>query len=112
MNPSHHTIDPMQLTLEIGHRAGVLKINGRLDLAASRDVRGLVLWMAEAQLRLVAIDLCDLSLIDSSGIAVLLDGRERAQKRGAEFKLINVPPPILDALDSAGLREVFTVVPA
>ena len=69
----------------------VVRVRGDLDLTAVHEVRSALLVSEAARPRALAIDLGDVTHLDSIGLRVLLDAARRASADGR--RLIVVAPP-------------------
>lgn len=69
----------------------LVRLSGEVDLSWSQQVRQAVLD-ALAKHAAVGVDLSEVSYIDSSGIAALVEGFQSARSRGSRFVLVSVSP--------------------
>lgn len=53
----------------------------------------------------------DVSYVDSSGLAVLIDAMQRIANYGGKFGLIGIRPAVRTVLEIARLDQVFRVYP-
>lgn len=83
-------------------------LGGEVDLSWSSQVRREVL-AALTRAPKVAINLAQVSYIDSSGIAALVEGFQNARGKGQPFELVAVSPAVLAVLKLARLDRVFTI---
>ena len=91
---------------------GVVEIAaaGELDLATSELLREAVDVCCDRDgVRVIILDLCDLSFIDSTGLRVLWHARERAQSIGAELILRSPSAAVQHLLKITKLAGVFAV---
>jgi anti-anti-sigma factor len=92
---------------------GVVEIvaSGELDLATSGLLREAVDVCCERDgLRVLLVDLRDLSFIDSTGLRALWHSRERAQDRGCELVLRSPSEAVKHLLKVTKLEKVFATV--
>ncbi len=83
---------------------------GELDLATSELLREAVdVYCDRAGVRVVMVDVRDLTFVDSTGLRGLLHARERAQSIGAELVLRAPPPALQHLLEIRKLDGVFAV---
>ena len=59
--------------------------------------------------RAVIVDLAGVTMIDSSGIASLLEGFQEARKKGKDFVLAAPGDPVIRVLKLARLDTVFQI---
>lgn len=86
----------------------IVVLGGEVDLSWSSQVRREVL-AALTRAPKVAINLAQVSYIDSSGIAALVEGFQSARGKGQPFELVAVSPAVLAVLKLARLDRVFTI---
>jgi anti-sigma B factor antagonist len=58
----------------------------------------------------VGVELSQVSYIDSSGIAALVEGFQTARARGSKFALVSVSDAVRAVLELARLDRVFLIV--
>ncbi len=81
----------------------LVRVSGEVDLRTS-DV--LLEALSPAGERRIALDLTEMTFIDSTGLSVLI----AARKRGAVIVLRNPPPQMQKLLTITGLRDEFPIV--
>ena len=70
----------------------VVKVQGEVDLSWSQKLRKSILD-ALGKSQKVAVDLSQVTYIDSSGIAALVEGFQSARGKGQHFSLVSVSQP-------------------
>lgn len=83
-------------------------LKGEIDLDRSPAARK-VLLTAVSRGRPVAVDLADVSYMDSSGIASLVEAYQKARAAKTEFVLVRVSVAVMKVLTLARLDKIFTV---
>jgi anti-sigma B factor antagonist len=68
-----------------------------LQTEVQRADRGLVLWLAEV------------TFIDSSGIAVLIEGLKWSRERNLPYVLVELPAAVQMVIELARLENFFTI---
>ncbi len=86
----------------------IVSLSGEVDLENSPKARQILLD-AVGPGQKVLVDLADVTYMDSSGIASLVEAYQRAKKNGAVFALVCVNPAVLRVLKLARLDKVFTI---
>jgi len=86
----------------------IVSFNGDIDLQFSGEVRTILLE-ALPKGRSMVIDLSGVHLIDSSGIASLLEAFQDARKKGKEFIIACVNDPVMRVFKLARLETVFDI---
>ncbi|MFQ5764061.1 MAG: STAS domain-containing protein [Rhodospirillales bacterium] len=84
----------------------VVALEGEIDLEFSRRVRD-VLLEAVGNYRGVVVDLTGVSMVDSSGVASMLEAFQTARKRGKGFILAAANENVTKVLRLARLDTVF-----
>jgi anti-sigma B factor antagonist len=86
----------------------VLRLAGNVDLEHSPDIRKILL-AAVAERVNVFVDLSEVTYIDSSGIACLVEALQTARSHGADLDLISVSRQAMRVLELARLDMVFSI---
>ncbi len=60
----------------------------------------------------ILVDLAQVELLDSTGLAVLLAARDRAQKSGSRFFLCSLQPTVRLVLEITNLEREFVIFPS
>jgi len=95
-------------TREVG-RVRVVRLAGALDAVASGDVRSkLGTYVRDGSTRL-AIDLTEVTRIDSTGLGALVTTLKAARDRGGELVLSSLTPPVRAVVELTRLHRVFDI---
>ncbi len=86
----------------------VVSLQGEVDLEHSPKAREILLDCV-AKKRDVLVDLSEVSYIDSSGVASLVEAFQTAKKAGSAFGLVSVNPAAMRVLELARLDKVFLI---
>ena len=92
-------------------RPNVLQLEGEVDLHMSPEVAESLRTMIEKKPQVLAVDLAKVTYLDSSGLAVLIEGMEKVQEYGGKFALANVQESVQHIFDIARLDQVFRIFP-
>lgn len=84
----------------------IISFSGDIDLEFSGDVRKILLDSLP-QGRSIVVDLSGVELIDSSGIASLLEAFQDARKKGKDFIIAAANDPVMRVFNLARLETVF-----
>ena len=88
----------------------LVRLRGEVDLSWSQQVRRAILDALGAHPR-VGVELSEVSYIDSSGIAALVEGLQSAKSKGKKFDLVSVSKSVMAVLELARLDRVFAIFP-
>jgi anti-anti-sigma factor len=99
-----------ELSVESVDRVVVARLEGEIDLSNAADLATAISIRVPNEAHLVVIDLTQVEYVDSAGIHVLFDLRNRLRTRGQELRLV-VPPgaEIFEALRVAFVPEIVAV---
>jgi anti-sigma B factor antagonist len=83
----------------------LVRVRGEVDLSWSQQVRDVILVALDRGG--VGVELARVTYIDSSGIAALVEGFQRARSAGRRYGLIAASKQVLAVLQLARLDKVF-----
>lgn len=86
----------------------VVAVSGEVDLSWSSELRTAILD-ALGKNSAVLVELHEVSYIDSSGIAALVEGYQTAKSKGARFGLVSISGAVQAVLELARLDQVFPI---
>jgi anti-sigma B factor antagonist len=92
-------------------RPNVLPLEGEIDLHVSPEVAQALHAMIAKKPKRVVVDLTKVTYLDSSGLAVLIDGMQKVQEYGGQFALAGVQESVQHILEIARLDQVFRIFP-
>ena len=72
----------------------LLNVSGRIDVTNSSDLKHKLGQIASQQSTQVIVNLSHVSFMDSSGLAVLIQGMKRCREYGGDLLLCNLPKPV------------------
>ncbi|MFQ5458130.1 MAG: STAS domain-containing protein [Myxococcota bacterium] len=99
------------LNVEITEGLAVLAVQGEVDMHSSPRVREAQSKALAESAKGVVIDLSGVGYMDSSGIATLIEGLQRAKRDGRNFRLAGLTAAVRDVFDLARLADVFEIFP-
>ena len=86
----------------------IVELAGEVDLSCSPDARKQILECLGAKKDLL-VDLSQVTYIDSSGVASLVEGYQTAKKKSLKFGLVGVSSAAMNVLQLARLDKVFPI---
>jgi anti-sigma B factor antagonist len=87
-----------------------LALSGDIDLSRSPAMRQELLHLAEKGWQRLVIDLSDVSYMDSSGVATLVEALQQQRKHGGRMILCGLQERVRSIFEIARLDMVFTIV--
>jgi anti-sigma B factor antagonist len=89
----------------------VLPLEGEIDLHVSPRIAASLGAMIEQKPMRLVIDLSAVSYIDSSGLAVLIEGMQNVEAYGGKFILAGLQDNVRPIFEIARLDQVFIIFP-
>ena len=86
----------------------IIIVNGEIDLGNSENLRQQV-HAALDDNKAVSVDMSAVNYIDSSGIAVLIESKQRAGEGSKEFKIVKPSEAVVSVLKLAKLTSFFDI---
>ena len=92
-------------------RSNVLPLDGEIDLHVSPRVAMSLGQMIKKKPAKLVVDLSRVSYIDSSGLAVLIEGMQSVEEYGGMFALAGMQETVRSIFEIARLDQVFRIFP-
>jgi anti-sigma B factor antagonist len=92
-------------------QSNVLPLDGEIDLHVSPEVAELLRSMIAKKPQQLVVDLTKVTYLDSSGLAVLIEGMQNVRGYGGRFGLAGVKEDVKHVFDIARLDQVFEIYP-
>ncbi len=89
----------------------VLPLDGEIDLHVSPGIASSLKAIIDAKPKKVVVDLARVSYIDSSGLAVLIEGMQNVAGYGGLFSLAGLQETVRPIFEIARLDQVFRIFP-
>jgi anti-sigma B factor antagonist len=89
----------------------VLPLEGEIDLHVSPRVSAALAAMIEEKPQRLVVDLAKVTYIDSSGLAVLIEGMQNVEAYGGKFILAGIQENVKPIFEIARLDQVFIIFP-
>jgi len=102
----------MDQTFEISEDDGdvpVVSVVGEIDVATAPQLRDRLLGRVASGSSTVAVNLLDVTFLDSTALGVLVGALKRCREAGGDLRLVVSEPRILKVFEITGLTEVFTI---
>jgi anti-sigma B factor antagonist len=91
--------------------SNVLPLEGEIDLHVSPRVAAALSAMVEQKPPRLVVDLSRVSYLDSSGLAVLIEGMQNVEAYGGKFFLAGLQENVRPIFEIARLDQVFIIFP-
>ncbi|MEV0718705.1 STAS domain-containing protein [Asanoa sp. NPDC050611] len=107
MNAEGEGDTPLSVTVQDAADVVTVRLAGELDMDTAGQLVDTFNRILDGDGRNVVLDLGDLEFLDSSGLRVLLDGRERAIEKGATLRVRRPRPFVERVLRISGIAELL-----
>ncbi|HEY0368311.1 MAG TPA: STAS domain-containing protein [Chthoniobacterales bacterium] len=92
-------------------RPNVLPLEGEIDLHVSPRIASSLTAMVNQKPPQLVVDLSQVSYIDSSGLAVLIEAMQNVAAYGGKFALAGLQETVRPIFEIARLDQVFRIFP-
>ena len=94
----------MEITYRVKNRDLTIHLSGELDHHAVRGaVESIECWIEQNMPRKTIMDLSGVTFMDSSGIALVIRTKRRAELMGCSLSVVNIPRQAARVLETAGI---------
>jgi len=87
----------------------LVNVEGEIDMFTSPNLRDTLLPFFKKNVRGIILDFTQVSFMDSSGIATLVEGLQWSKKENRKFILTGLGKTVFNALSLTKLDNVFTI---
>lgn len=99
----------MEVTVRYTESGAVISAEGDVDLYSSPKLREAIIEAVESKLSPIVVNLADVTYIDSSGVATLVEGFQLSKEYGGKFRLAGISERAIEVLRLARLDRVFDI---
>lgn len=99
---------PVSITQEDGHV--IVRPTGEIDLSRAPSFRESLMRVSQQRPHRMIVDLEDVSYMDSSGVATLVEAMQTARKSGYSLVLCRMDDRVRSIFEIAKLDVVFKIV--
>ncbi len=101
----------MELTTDRTEGAAVLRVQGRLTMAAAGELKAAVDREVAEGRTLVVVDLAETAFLDSSGLGALVGGLRTARAAGGDLRIAGVGQQVRTVLELTTMDRVLRPYP-
>jgi len=87
----------------------VITVSGEVDLASSPQLDDAIISTLDSGAKAVAIDLTDVTFMDSSGLGVIVRGLKRCREAEIDLDLVITNERVLKVFGITGLDQVIPI---
>jgi anti-anti-sigma factor len=97
-------VQVLQIATRRYRRVSVVALRGELDIAGAIDLRTHLRAASKASNDRLILDLSELTFIDSTGLAILMEYHTKTRASGGHLILVGVQPTVARVLGISGLH--------
>ena len=103
---------PLEITVSRpSERVEVVQPKGEVDMHSSPQLREVLKDATDKSLDGIVLDLSEVDHMDSSGVAVLIEGLRWSRAKGIQYELANLSDAVRVVIELAKLDSVFHISP-
>jgi anti-sigma B factor antagonist len=96
-------------TAEVGENAFIVTVTGEADLHTAPELDRALHGVIGLGGAAAAVDLADVSFVDSTALGVLLRHQRRFRGRGGDLVIVTADRRVLRTFEITGLDRIFTI---
>lgn len=89
----------------------ILALDGEIDLHRSPEIKDLLRPLVQRKAPRILLDLSDVTYMDSSGLAVVIEALQSVLAYGGKFGLFGLQESVRSIFEIARLDQVFEIFP-
>lgn len=101
----------MEIEIEDLGNASLVRVSGEVDMSNSPTVRDSLMDLIAGKAPAIVVDLGEVSYMDSSGIATLVEGLQETTSYGGKFRIAGLTEKVKQVFELALLTDVFDIYP-
>lgn len=98
---------PFEVTTTADGERVEVTVRGEIDLLSAPALRAALLDAAQSGVPDVALDLADVSFIDSTGLSVIVQAWRRLDAEGRQLRIAAASAPVTRVVTTSGLTELL-----
>jgi anti-sigma B factor antagonist len=105
------SVPEVELSLSVRHvdHAAVVTIGGELEYGTAARLRAALLEISQSDASRLVLDMAGVDFLDSSGISLLIQAKQRFDAQGSVFVLRRPQSRVTRVLEVAGVADLFTI---
>lgn len=99
------------IAVEVRHdaRSAIVTLGGELEFGTAASLRTTFSDLVQLDCDRVVVDLAKVEFIDSSGLSLLVQAKQRFTAQGREFELRHPTDRVVRVIETSGLGELFAI---
>ncbi len=101
----------LKITNTIKDNVAILSINGEVDMFSSPQARNAIMELVKKRVPRVIVELSEVSYMDSSGVATLIEGLQLCQKYNGLLVVAGLRDNVREVFELTRLDKIFQIYP-
>ena len=101
--------DNLEIETSRNENYTILSLIGEVDLYSSPEFRKQLINLTKSKIPTIVIDLSDVSYMDSSGVATLVEGLQLIENYKGNFYICGLAPMVREVFELSRLDTVFSI---
>lgn len=89
----------------------IMYVSGEVDIYTAPDLKKELVALTEQKGKTVAVDLGNVSYMDSTGIGVFISALKSSKENDSKLKLVNLQSQVMRLFEITGLNEIINIQP-
>ena len=99
----------ISISIEHEGAGAIVIVGGDLEFGTAAALRTTLIDLAQRGSNPLVVDLAQLDFIDSTGLSLLVQAKQRIESQGQEFVLRHPTDRVQRVLEISGLADLFTI---
>jgi anti-anti-sigma factor len=87
----------------------IITVGGELEFGTAAALRSMLIELSQQGADPVVVDIAGLEFIDSTGLSLLVQAKQRFESQGRRFVLRRPTHRVVRVLETSGLAELFVI---
>lgn len=99
----------LDIKTKIDHQTAILSIAGEVDMYSSPEARKVILELVKKKMSLIIVELDQVSYMDSSGVATLIEGLQMCNVYGGSLIIVGLRDNVREVFELTRLDKIFKI---
>ena len=99
----------LKIESKVKDETALINISGEVDMYSSPEFRKAILSLLDQKIPKIVVDLKNVTYMDSSGVATLIEGLQLCAKYGGKLLLSNLQTNVREVFELTRLDQIFKI---
>lgn len=99
----------LQINTEVNGQVALLQIGGEVDMYSSPEARKAIMEVVKQKIPKLIVDLKEVSYMDSSGVATLIEGLQMCHKYNGNLLIAGLRDNVREVFELTRLDKIFQI---